>query len=60
MGGQLRGQTVKVDAEAQHSRPVVRAKLRKERREDPRQDIPRAAFRQASVASRAARFTPVP
>jgi len=44
---------VKVDAEAQHSRPVVRAKLRNERREDPRKDVPRAAFRQASVACRA-------
>src|ERR1700704_2367367 len=56
---QLRGQTVKIDAEAQHARSVVRAKLRNKRREDPGKDITRAALRQAGIAGRIDKSLPV-
>src|SRR6202158_1690697 len=56
---QLRGQTVKIDAEAQHARSVVCAKLCNKRREDPGKDVARAALRQAGIAGRTDEGLPV-
>ena len=46
----LRGETVKVDSEAEHAGSVVRAELCDECGKDPSEDIACAALAQAGIA----------